>query len=101
MKATIEFKRKENEPLEIALGGEMTIASASEMKQKLGKVIGENQITILNVSELKTIDLSGIQLLLALKGEVKKRNQKLVVTPFNEEITTVLKKTGLFELIQG
>ena len=86
----------------LSANGELTVATSSEFKHQLSKLLKKEDPQVgLSLEHILSIDVSALQLILALKKELTKRKKKLVISwPQNSNILSLIKKTGLQEVIE-
>lgn len=82
----------------ITLSGEIDLYSVGNLKKDLMKVIEESDgepSFILDMSQLKYMDSSGIALMANLQKKVKAKNGKFFMVGVNEDIMNVLRLSAL------
>jgi len=87
-----------NELLEINLGEKLDIDHVEQFREEITKARSLTKGIRLTCNACETIDLSFIQLIYALKNDLKKTNVELAIE-IDEEQTELLKNTGVYKLI--
>ena len=88
----------EGEP-SLTLEGELTIYEVTEAKAQLSAALDQSACLQLNLSGLEDVDTSGIQLLVWLKQEARRRSRTLALcahSPAVVEVFDLLQVAGLF-----
>lgn len=82
----------------LTIGEDMTIYTVKLIKEKLCEEIGCYEKFEIDLTNVKEIDSAGIQLLLALKTELKIRKKILRLTSISNVVTELVKSYGLCNL---
>ena len=83
----------------VQLEGELTIYAVTEAKALLQSALDEEPCLQLNLSGLEELDTAGVQLLIWLKQEARRRGKTLVLyahSPAVQEVFDLLKVASLF-----
>lgn len=91
---------KTDQFIEVNLKGDLTILSASKIKDELLELSKAANKLILKHNETTEIDLSYCQILIALKNTMKKNNKELLIYDSNELLERVAKTAGIENLIE-
>jgi len=92
----IRFKTNNNE-ITFIIGGAIDIYNEKSIKTKILDSISDNiKSVILDMSEAKTIDSSGICMLIILKNQLKKSGRSFALKSIRETIGKIFQDT-LFE----
>jgi len=94
----IELSAQEGEPA-LRLTGELTIYSVAEARDQLGAALDRGPGLQLNLAGLEELDSAGVQLLVWIKQEARRRGKHLALTghsPAVVEVFDLLQVAGLF-----
>jgi anti-anti-sigma factor len=94
----IEPSTHENEPC-LRLEGELTIYFVAEARSLLGAALDQHPALLLNLAGLEELDTAGVQLLVWLKQEARRRGRTLSLfahSPAVLEVFDLLQVAGLF-----
>ena len=94
----IENSTHEGAP-SLQLVGELTIYAVAEAGTLLSAALDRNPVLQLNLAELEELDSAGLQLLVWLKQEARRRGRTLTLfahSPAVLEVFDLLKVAGLF-----
>lgn len=86
--------------IEVNLKGDLTILSATLIKDELLKLSKDSNKLILKHQEATEIDLNYCQILIALQNTMKKNNKELLIYDSNEMLKRVSKTAGIENLIE-
>ncbi|MDC7126247.1 MAG: STAS domain-containing protein [Spirochaetales bacterium] len=80
----------------IELPAELKIHNIQEVLEDITKKIGDGVVKYnVSASKLTQIDASGLQLMLVLKHELKKQNEKFQFEKISESMSTLLESYGI------
>lgn len=101
----VQLSIKENKDLnkaELTLSGELTLDAVPEIQSKLSSASDKFAEIHLFITEVEQIDMSGIQLLLALEKKMT-ANRKVIQFSFNldKDKSELLSKAGFSYLIKN
>lgn len=94
----IQPATQDDEPC-LRLEGELTIYSVAEARDLLSAALDPGPVLQLNLSAVEELDTAGVQLLVWLKQEARRRGRTLVLTghsPAVVEVFDLLQVAGLF-----
>jgi len=94
----IEPSTHEGEP-SLKLTGELTIYAVAEARDRLSAALDREPALQLNLAGVEELDTAGLQLLVWLKQEARRRGRTLVLfahSPAVLEVFDLLKVAGLF-----
>jgi len=89
MKLTLVRKKTENNSLHFKLTGEMTVYSASKLKEVLFKELKSCSGISLDLTEVDEADTSGFQLLLFLKREAGISGKNFSITEMSSRLRNI------------
>jgi anti-anti-sigma factor len=93
-------QNKRSKKLEIKISSSLTVENIDELKSKILSSLDLNKQVIVNLEKIANIDICGIQFLYSLQQEVKQRELAFEMNfDADEEVTTLLKKTGFESFI--
>lgn len=78
----------------LGIQGEMTVYYVSALRDSLCEALKKTDHLRLNLSDVSAIDITGFQLLMALKVQTKKEGKRLSLHSHNDYILRILDLTG-------
>jgi anti-anti-sigma factor len=96
----VELSVDHNIP-EMTLSGNLTIANAEELKNKMMAGLEFENISI-RLKDVESIDLAGVQVLLAYARSAKEKKQKTgFLTELPDEIRDILNSAGISQKLKS
>lgn len=87
---------KKKNTLRIAISDSLTIDITKTVKEKLISQIAQYQTIELDLIQLHNVDLSGVQLIIAIKNYCSKHKKELVTkADISEEISQLMENCGI------
>ena len=87
--------------VQIALSGELDLASAARLEDELKSIEGSNPgVIVLDLQALSFMDSSGLRTLLAADSRARERGGRLVIVRGDERVQRVLRITRLDERLE-
>ena len=87
--------------VQIALSGELDLASAARLEDELKSIEGSNPgVVVLDLQALSFMDSSGLRALLAADARARERGGRLVIVRGDERVQRVLRITRLDERLE-
>jgi len=83
----------------LRIEGELTIYSVAEARDQLGAALDRHPVLRLNLAAVEELDSAGVQLLVWIKQEARRRGRELALTghsPAVVEVFDLLQVAGLF-----
>ncbi len=82
----------------IVIDEDMNIYVIDDMKQELSKMLDSYTQFKIDLAGIEEIDSAGVQLLLALRAELKRRKKEFRLTAVNDVVAKFLYRYGISEL---
>ncbi len=98
-----EFKLIRNsKTTTLAITGELTVAASEEFKKQLSLFAQEANDLELSLVSVSSVDISGIQLIHALRLAARARQKKLnIALPTDSGLLELLARTGMLRILAG
>jgi anti-anti-sigma factor len=91
-----EFKIKKNkESSALEVKGDLTVQAGDQFKKHLQQLLDENTNSVLSLKEVKSIDVSSIQLIQSFRSAIASQRRIQIDLPENLELLDLLEKTEL------
>ena len=91
-------KKQNGADLEIALEGRLDTMTAPELEAEFGKVLGEAEHVVLDLSKLDYISSAGLRVLLSAHKALRGKGG-LVIKNVNEIVSEVFEVTGFADIL--
>ncbi len=93
-------ENKRSKKLEININNYFSVENIDELKSNVLDALGTSKHISLKLESIESIDIGGIQFIYSLQKEAKQREIDFeLLFEGNEDITTLLKKTGFENLL--
>lgn len=79
----------------LAISGEMSIYTAETTKHELDEVVDDYARFLIDMSDVESIDTSGLQILLALQKHISTTDKTLAFTQFSAPVNALLAQLKL------
>lgn len=97
-----EFKLKKNkESNALEIKGDLTAQAGDQFKKHLQQLLEENINSVLSLKEVKSIDVSSIQLIQSFRSLTGSHRKLQIDLPENLELLDLLEKTELLNVINN
>ncbi len=94
-----EFKLKKNKKSSaLEVKGDLTAQAGDQFKQHLQQLLEENTDRVLSLKEVKSIDVSSIQLIQSFRSSTASQRKIQIDLPENLELLDLLEKTELLNV---
>jgi len=102
-KPVLKYKiSKDKVTIDLHVTGDLSVQYAEQIKTDFLQLLESMKDVCLNLEKVSTIDVTGIQLIYALKSELEKQEKKfLLIHPDNVTLQELLEKTGVLKLIKS
>ena len=90
-------KNKEGSALEVK--GDLTAQAGDQFKKHLQQLLDENTNRMISLKQVKSIDVSSIQLILSFRSSTSQKKTQIDL-PENLELIDLLEKTALLHVFQ-
>ncbi|GAA2276158.1 MULTISPECIES: STAS domain-containing protein [Kitasatospora] len=82
-------------PLVVRVGGEIDVATAPRLRQRLAAALEAHREVVLDLSEVTFMDCSGLGVLVQARNQADRCGRRLVLHGVGHPVARLLKLTGL------
>src|SRR5438309_1941071 len=86
----------QNGEVHVHLGGELDLSSALPLEDRLREIEdGQPDVLVLDLSELKFLDSTGLRLIVAAHGRAQRAGRRLVIVEGTDAVRRIFRLTGV------